>query len=145
MNPFWVGPYEIVKHVGPVNWAILERSTGKSKIVHHNLIKPALIKQDASILPTSSTRAPDNPLVSRIMVPQSDGSGIGSPNNSGQSEGLVLNRQQFTNNVFSGSSINNPPDPLSVPAPAEYVPVQYSRSGRQIKPVSRLIDEVGHG
>ena len=36
------------KKIGPVNWGIIDLSTKKTKIVHHDLLKPALEKQDAS-------------------------------------------------------------------------------------------------
>ena len=42
LNPKWLdGPYTIEKKIGPVNYAV-SNSKGVSKILHHNLLKPAL-------------------------------------------------------------------------------------------------------
>jgi hypothetical protein len=41
MSPLYVGPYEIIKQVGPVNWGIVDRESGKTKIVHYDLLQPA--------------------------------------------------------------------------------------------------------
>ena len=51
MNPLDVSPYRGVKKYGPVNYGIEDPATKKSKIVHHDLLKPALSKQDANWFP----------------------------------------------------------------------------------------------
>ena len=47
----WVdGPFILTKKVGPVNWAVTD-AAGKSKIKHHNLIRPALEKREPARTP----------------------------------------------------------------------------------------------
>ena len=53
----WVGPYEVNKNIGPVNWGIKDITTGKSKIVHHDLLKPAGKEVNAK-----NVVIPDNPI-----------------------------------------------------------------------------------
>ena len=55
----WVGPYEVNKNIGPVNWGIKDITTGKSKIVHHDLLKPAGKEVNAK-----NVVIPDNPIYS---------------------------------------------------------------------------------
>ena len=55
LNPLSVGPFLVVKKIGPVNFAIQDTESGKTKIVHHDLLRPAGYKNDASILPFSYT------------------------------------------------------------------------------------------
>ena len=51
MNPVWKeGPYHIVQQVGPVNYAV-RNAEGKTKVLHHDLIKPAGVNRIASLTP----------------------------------------------------------------------------------------------
>ena len=44
----WVdGPFKIVKKIGPVNWVVSD-DKGKSKVLHHNLIKDAGIRLEST-------------------------------------------------------------------------------------------------
>ena len=60
LSPNWVrGPYHIVKKVGPVNYWVVN-GEGKGKLLHHNLIKPALKKVEATrCLEHGQTEVPD--------------------------------------------------------------------------------------
>ena len=69
MNPLDVGPYRVVKKYGPVNYGIEDPATNKSKIVHHDLLKPALFKQDANWFPGATSDYPHAPLSSRLFLP----------------------------------------------------------------------------
>ena len=138
MNPYWVGPFKIIKQVGPVNWAILDQATGKSKIVHHDLLKPALTKQDATIIP-ELTYQPQSMSSSRIHISSAN-------NNTSRNNISQIDRAQFTNNVF------NTPNSLletstSLPENHSVEPrtTTTTRSGRVSIPVigNRLIDEMG--
>ena len=49
MNPVWKkGPYHIVQQVGPVNYSV-RNAKGKTKVLHHDLIKPAGVNIIASL------------------------------------------------------------------------------------------------
>ena len=51
MNPVWKeGPYHIVQQVGPVNYSV-RNAKGKTKVLHHDLIKPAGVNRIASLTP----------------------------------------------------------------------------------------------
>ena len=139
MNPIWVGPYQIIKQIGPVNWAIRDQTSGKTKIVHHNLLKPALSKQDATITPALDF---SNAITqtSKVLI------GNNIPTGTNQRIESIpqhqLDREQFTRNVINTPntdihvSQSNPPQPAAA---------QVSRVGRIVKPVigTRLIDQIG--
>ena len=59
-NPYWVGPYTVTKKLGQVNWEIKDELSNKTKVVHHNLIKPALKVQNATIVPSTDFSLPVN-------------------------------------------------------------------------------------
>ena len=136
MNPKWIGPYTIVKRVGPVNWGI-ENNYGKTKIVHHNLLKPALVKQDASHTPSSPVNNSDNvqsPFYSSVLIPSQ------SVTEDTIQDELQDERydEQSQNNVTdnNGNQTNINSD----------FPFRVTSSGRVIKPVvgTRLIDSLSN-
>ena len=94
MNPLDVGPYRVVRKYGPVNYGIEDPTTKKSKIVHHDLLKPALSKQDATWFPGTTSYCPHAPCSSRLFL--STGGEPPIPTK-------TIDRQQFYHNVFSGS------------------------------------------
>ena len=123
LNPFWVGPYQVEKKIGPVNWGIIDAATGKSKVVHHDLLKPAGKETNAQLLPHSTQTTKDPVNLSKIHI---------IPHNHGN-PGMQINREQFTSNVFS--------NPINVPvpsAPSVTQNVTTSRQGRIIKAPIRL-------
>ena len=53
--PNWVqGPFHVVRKIGPVNWEVKEEKTGKSRVLHHNLLKPVLKGMSAQLTTTSA-------------------------------------------------------------------------------------------
>lgn len=53
INPIWIeGPYHIIRQVGPVNYAVANPK-GKTKVLHHDMIKPAEVNRKASVTPTN--------------------------------------------------------------------------------------------
>ena len=136
MNPYWVGPFEVIKRVGPVNWGILDQNSGKSKVVHHDLLKPALSKQDALITPGEKLMA-ETPRVSKLHIRSTNNvSSIAAD----VDNSVQIDRTQFTNNVFSNPNLSSHSILDSYP-----VGQTTTRSGRTSRPVigSRLIDEFG--
>ena len=69
MNPLDVGPYRVVRKYRPVNYGIEDPTTKKSKIVHHDLLEPALSKQDATWFPGATSDYPHAPRSSRLFLP----------------------------------------------------------------------------
>ena len=125
MNVKWrEGPYKIMKKVGPVNWAI-SNAKGQTKVYHHDMLMPALCKQDAECTPNSATQPPVTKDIFRTIW-------IGSNNN--YSQGQPENRldcEGFQNNVFEGQNTTNN-------GLIQANPAGYTSSGRLVKPIDRL-------
>ena len=70
MNPVWKeGPYHIVQQVGPVNYAV-RNAKGETKVIHHDLIKPAGVNRIASVTTSNvMSEAPDSNLDWRAGLP----------------------------------------------------------------------------
>jgi hypothetical protein len=161
MNPLWVGPFVVVKQYGPVNWGIKDIATGKTKVVHHNLLKPAKVNCDTNIFPSSQLKdcQASLPCVSRGIL-HSD---IISRQQAVLSDSL--DRQRFAENALGMAGSWRVPAtpglitegrvpatpvrqeearvPATLPEAVSNVN-QTTRSGRVSKPVvgSRLIDQV---
>ena len=134
MNPKWDQLFEVVKKVGPVCWGIVNFSDGKSKIVHHDQLLPAGIKQDArwTIGGGRDNTETDisHPVVGKIHIPN-----VEHPAPQAQTQHLPqLDKCQFTRNVFNSpvAQLNN----TSV--------TTTTGSGRVVKPVigNRLVDQI---
>ena len=128
LNPLWVGPYIVVKKIGPVNFAIQDKVTKKTKIVHHNLLKPAVSKCDATIF-VKHVENEISPKTSKVTV-------LHNMPKQPQVLSDSMNHHQFRQNVMSAPS----PIQLNTAPTNPYT----SRSGRISKPVlgSRLIDQL---
>ena len=131
MNPLDMGPYRVVRKYGPVNYEIEDPTTKNSKIVHHDLLKSALSKQDATWFPGTTSDCPHAPCSSRLFLLTGGEPSIPTK---------TIDRQQFYHNVFSGS------DSASIrptqPTATQVVRLPTSRSGRTLKPVRRLIEDI---
>ena len=138
MNPIWDEIFQISKKIGTSCWGIVNFVSGKSKVVHHDQIQPAGTRQDASIVmgrsaPEQNPQAP----AGRVLV----------DNRLPQQQLPLIDRQQFASNVFNmpTSAVFAPSAPQ--PAPSSPPPTQPStttttRSGRVVKPPTRLIDQL---
>ena len=88
MNPFWDEMFQIAKKVGPACWGIVNYSTGKSKIVHHDQLEPAGTKQDASVVLKSGPEGEAERQPGRILIRNDHGI---------QLQNLpVIDREQFS-------------------------------------------------
>ena len=126
--------FEVAKKAGPVYWGIENFSDGKSKIVHHDQLLPAGIKQDArwTIGAGRDNTETDisHPVVGKIHIPN-----VEPPAPQAQTQHLPqLDKCQFTRNVFNSpvAQLNN----TSV--------TTTTGSGRVVKPVigNRLVDQI---
>ena len=129
MNPLDVGPYRVVRKYGPVNNRIEDPATKISKIVHHDFLKLALSKQDANWFPGTTLDHPHALLSSRLFLPTGGEPPVPTK---------TIERQQFYRNVFSGSD----PAPILPTQPTQVVRLPISRSGRTLKQVRRLIEDI---
>ena len=129
ISPLDVGSYRVVRKYVPVNYGIEDPATKKSKIVHYDLLKPALFKQNAIWFPGATSDYPHAPLRSRLFLPAGGEPPVPTK---------TIDRQQFYRNVFSGSD----PAPIRPTQPTQGVRLPTSRSGRTLKPVRRLIEDV---
>ena len=138
INPKWEQLFEVVKRIGPVCWGIVNFADGKSKIVHHDQLMPAKVKQDATWTvgdDTSGNRYRiDSPATTPVFVPNVP---------------LTTPSRQIDKPAFSRNVFNTPPSTLhSVPSvPTQPVVVTpANRPTRAVRPVigNRLIDLVGH-
>lgn len=137
MNPIWVGPYLVIKKIGPVNWSIMDPASKKTKIVHHDLLKPGRREQDASITLDHSPGASglgESPTITRttIVVPHQVSASV-SPVHSREldQEGSMRN---VMNGPATGTSQVLTPDPCNGGTNQAVV----TRSGRTSRPVQRL-------
>ena len=130
MNPLDVGPYRVVRKYGPVNNGIEDPTTKKSKSIHHDLLKPALSKQDATWHQTTSD-CPHALCSSQLFL--LIGGELPIPTK-------TIDWQQFYHNIFSGSesALIQPTQPMTT----QVVRLPTSRSGRTLKPVRQLIEDI---
>ena len=137
MNPHWVGPFRVEKKVGPVNWAISDPTSGKTKIVHHDLIKQAGAKQDASCT-LLHAQAEDARVrqVTRGSALVFDTQRSTPPLELSARE---VDHVGFRGNVFNENDNGNGND---MPHPAPTSSTTITRAGRVSRPPSRLIDEL---
>ena len=112
-----------------VNYGIEDPATKKSKIVHHDLLKPALSKQDANWLPGAMSDYPHAPLSRQLFLPAGGEPPVPTK---------TIDQQQFYRNVFSGSDRA----PIRPTQPTQVVRLPTSRSGKTLKPVRRLIEDI---
>ena len=137
MHPIWDEMFQISKKIGTSCWGIVNFVSGKSKIVHHDQIKPAGTKQDASMVMGSSApvQNPHAP-VGRVLV----------DNSLPQHNLPQMDRQQFANNVFNmpTSAVFSPSAPQPAPSspPIQPSTTTTTRSGRVVRPPTRLIDQL---
>ena len=138
MNPIWDEMFQISKKIGTSCWGIVNFVSGKSKVVHHDQIQPAGTRQDASMVMGSS--APE-------QNPQAPAGRVLVDNRLPQQQLPLIDQQQFSSNVFNmpTSAVFAPSAPQ--PAPSSPPPTQPStttttRSGRVVKPPTRLIDQL---
>ena len=134
INVKWVdGPYFIDRKVGPVNWAVRD-SKGKTKVLHHDLIKKAGIKSDALHTPSEPWKDPEDKSQQLPVIHVSL-----SPTN-GVTPGLSdsLDRAAFSNRVFDAGASQVATRSTDLPN-INIV----TRSGRTSRPVigSRLVDQ----
>lgn len=127
----------MIKKIGPVNWSIMDPASKKTKIVHHDLLKPGRSNQDASITLDHSPGASalgDAPAITRtaIVLPQQVSASV-TPAHSRE-----LDQEGFRRNVMSGpvssSSQVLTPDQSNGNTGQAVV----TRSGRTSRPVQRL-------
>ena len=141
MNPHWIGPYVVIKKYGPVNWGIKDIVSGKTKVVHHDLLKPAKINCDTTIFPSHQKQDNNfgsdkgkNGIYTHVILPRQPK----LPVQSNLSD--TMNHHSFSENVFQ--------DSRSVPATSQgstnIQELVRTRSGRVSRPVvgSRLIDDM---
>jgi hypothetical protein len=139
INPIWVGPYLVVRSIGPVNWGIMDKATKKTKVVHHNLLKPALTKCDATVYPSHKQgTCSDGDLFSRVFIRRDQPPTTDSP--------LVntLDQPRFAANVLQDADVGNVP--AIFPEASAQASNVSTRSGRISKPVigSRLVDNTNN-
>ena len=108
--------------IGPVNWAFQNNESGKSKIVYHNLIKPAKRKKDANFVPShgltpgdSSEQVPKLHVLPKSTLPRIP----------------QLDHVQFSQNVFSNPQTSG--NIVQTPTSGQKI----IRYGRACKPVQR--------
>ena len=145
LNPKWIGPFTVVKRVGPVNWGIKD-SAGKTKIVHHDLLKPALSKRDATITPsTTNTGATRNTTITTtpIILPTTPPTTPPITPPTIAPEQIVDQRDDINRDDSNGTNTIDQHNNTNI-LPAETNIPNFTQSGRISRPVigNRLIDEL---
>jgi hypothetical protein len=128
------GPYYIERKVGPVNWAV-RNAQGKTRVLHHDLIKKSGENIEAAMTPSSRQSTPfeDTPQESgRMTMLIPNGNIIRNAN---------IDRGAFRNNVFSHQApfqAANVNPPVVTHQPGRLNGHAVTTSGRISAPPARL-------
>ena len=126
----------IERKIGPVNWEVRD-TKGKSKVIHHNLIKPVLGTVEA----TRTTSAKESPsqLNPSTATGQSNVEVEYCPLKltSTEKAGLhdTLDKSGFRDNILQNNSDTRSQADIPSSPPSSMIS---TRSGRTVKPVIRL-------